>query len=67
MTVRGLVFAACLTLALTGASARADDAERTKVRAESGPDDARHPTRLPGFSTRFLISRLMRSRLPDAR
>eukprot|EP00228_Micromonas_bravo_P000647 CAMPEP_0203004022 /NCGR_PEP_ID=MMETSP1401-20130829/2167_1 /ASSEMBLY_ACC=CAM_ASM_000894 /TAXON_ID=38833 /ORGANISM="Micromonas pusilla, Strain CCAC1681" /LENGTH=354 /DNA_ID=CAMNT_0049745613 /DNA_START=52 /DNA_END=1116 /DNA_ORIENTATION=+ len=31
MTVRGLAFAACLTLALTGASARADDAERTKV------------------------------------
>lgn len=36
MTVRGLLFAACLALALTGASARAKDAERTEVRAESG-------------------------------
>ena len=36
MTVRGLTFAVCLVLALTGAVARADDAERTEVRAESG-------------------------------
>ena len=36
MTVRGLTFAACLVLALTGASARADDVERMEVRAESG-------------------------------
>lgn len=36
MTVRGLLFAACLALALTGANARAKDAERTEVRAESG-------------------------------
>ena len=61
MTVRGLAFAACLTLALTGASARADDAERTKVRAESGPDDARHPTRLPGFFHAFPLGDLARA------
>ena len=36
MTVHGLLFAACLALALTGANARAKDAERTEVRAESG-------------------------------